>query len=122
MVFGMVGERSAGVSKMVLEYFQVFEYNHGHDQGQKNSSTTMHKIAKIRSQPAKYNVFAELKLAISLAVLSTTESLKIAIITLIVPYLSLSITMDREKIIMLFSYHNAMEMVLKLEEWEMFTP
>ncbi len=65
--------------------------------------------------------FAELKLAVSLAVLPSAESLKIAIIALIVPYLSLSITMDREKIIM-FSYHNVMEMGLKLEEWEIFIP
>ncbi len=70
----------------------------------------MDKIAKIWSQPAKYNVFCGMKLAVSLAVLHCTESLKIAIITLIIPYLSLSITMDRKKIIMLFSYHNAMEM------------
>ncbi len=60
--------------------------------------------------------FAELKLAISLAVLPSTKSLKISIIALIVPYLSQSITMDRTKIIMLFSYDNVMEMGLKLEE------
>ncbi len=60
--------------------------------------------------------FAELKLAVSLAVLPSTESLKIAIITLIVQYLLLSTTMDRNKIIMLFSYLNVMEMGLKLEE------
>ncbi len=65
--------------------------------------------------------FAELKLAVSLAVLLSTESLKIAIITFIVPYLSLSITTDRKKIIMLFSFH-VMEMGLKWEEWEIFTP
>ncbi len=59
---------------------------------------------------------AELKLAVSLAVLPSIESLKIAISTLIVPYLSLTITMDRKNIIMLFSYHNVMEMGLKLEE------
>ncbi len=46
------------------------------------------------------------KLAVSLAVLLSTESLKIVIITLVVPY----------KIIMLFSYHNVKEMRLKLEE------
>ncbi len=62
--------------------------------------------------------FAELKLAVYLAVLPSTKSLKIAIITLIVPRLSPSITMDREEIIMLFSYHNVMEMGLKLEEQE----
>ncbi len=62
--------------------------------------------------------FSELKLAISLAVLPSTESLKIVIITLIVPYLSLP---DKKKIIMLFLYHIAMEMGLKLEEWEIFT-
>ncbi len=66
--------------------------------------------------------FVELKLPVSLAVLPSTESLKITIITLIVPYLSLSITIDRKNIIMLFSYHNVMEMGLKLEEWEIFTP
>ncbi len=60
--------------------------------------------------------FAELKIAVSLAVLHITESLEIAIISLIVPYLSLSITMDRKKVIMLFSYHNVMEVGLKLEE------
>ncbi len=38
---------------MVLGYFYDIE----HDHGQKNSSTRMKKIAKIRSQPAKYNVF-----------------------------------------------------------------
>ncbi len=59
--------------------------------------------------------FAELKLVASSAVLPSTESLKIAIITLMVPYLSLSITMDRKKIIM-FSSHNVLEMGLKLEE------
>ncbi len=56
--------------------------------------------------------FAELKLAVSLAMLPSTELLKIAISTLIVPYLSLSIIMDGKKIIMLFSYYNGMEMVL----------
>ncbi len=60
--------------------------------------------------------FAELKLAVSLAVLPSTESRKIAIIILIAAYLLLSITMDKKKIIMLFSYHNVMEMGLKLEE------
>ncbi len=60
--------------------------------------------------------FAELKLAVSLAVLPGRESLKIVIVTLIVSYLSLSITMDRKKIIMWFSYHNVVEMGLKLEE------
>ncbi len=65
--------------------------------------------------------FVELKPTVSLAVLPSTESLKIAIVTLIVPHLSLSITKDRKKIIMLFSYHNVMEMGLKLEEWEIFT-
>ncbi len=55
--------------------------------------------------------FVELKPAVSLAVLRTAESLKIAIVTLIVSHLSLSIT-----IIMMFSYHNVMEMGLKLEE------
>ncbi len=60
--------------------------------------------------------FAELKLAVSLAILPSTESLKIAIIALIVPYLSLSLIMDRINIIMLFSYNNVMEMGLKLEE------
>ncbi len=64
----------------------------------------------------------ELKLAVSLKVLPSTESLKIAIIALIVSYLSLSITMDRKKLIMLFSYHNVMEMGLNLKEWEMFAP
>ncbi len=57
--------------------------------------------------------------SIILAVLPSTESLKIAII---VPFLSLSITINRKKIIMLFSYHNVMEMVLKLEEWKIFAP
>ncbi len=65
--------------------------------------------------------FVELKLAVSLAVLPSTESLRIVIISLIVPYLSLSITMDRKKIIMLFSYRNVMEVGLKLE-WEIFLP
>ncbi len=65
--------------------------------------------------------FAELKLAVSLAVLPHTESLKTALITLIVPHLSLSITMGKKKI-MMFSYHNVMEMGLKLEEWEIFMP
>ncbi len=60
--------------------------------------------------------FAELKLVASLAVLPSTESLKIVIITLVVPYLSLPITMDSKKIIISLSYHNAMEMGLKLEE------
>ncbi len=60
--------------------------------------------------------FAELKPAVSLAVLPSTEPLKIAIVTLIAPCLSLSITMDRKKIIMLFSYYNVMKMGLKLEE------
>ncbi len=59
--------------------------------------------------------FAELRLAVSLAVLPSTESVQIAIITLNVPCLLLSITMDRKKIIMLFSYHNVMKMGLKLE-------
>ncbi len=61
--------------------------------------------------------FVELKPA----VLSCTGSLKIAIVTLIVRCLSLSIAMGRKKIIMLFSYHNVMETELKLEEWESFT-
>ncbi len=78
----------------------------------------MDKIAKIRSQPAKWDAFCGIE--VSLAVLSSTEKLKMVIITLIVPYLSLSITMDRKKI-MLFSRHNAMEMGLKLEQWEIFT-
>ncbi len=38
---------------MVLGYFSGFEHYHG----QKNSSTPVDKIAKIRSQPPKYNVF-----------------------------------------------------------------
>ncbi len=50
-----------------------------------------------------------MKLAVSLAVLPHAESLKLAIITLIVPYLSLSITMDWKKIIMSFSYVMEME-------------
>ncbi len=65
--------------------------------------------------------FVELKPAVSLAVLPSTESLKI--VTFLVPRLSLSITIDREKIIMLlFSYYNAVDMGLKLEKWEIFTP
>ncbi len=58
--------------------------------------------------------FVELKPAIS-AVLPSTESLKIAIVTLIVPRLSLSIAMDRKKFIVLLSYNNVMETVLKLK-------
>ncbi len=58
--------------------------------------------------------FAQLEPAVSLAVLPYTESLKIVIVTLFIPPLSLSITMDRKKIIM-FSYRNVMEMGLKLE-------
>ncbi len=57
--------------------------------------------------------FAELKLAVSLAMLPRTESLKIGIVTLTFPRLSLSIIMDRKKI-MLFSYNNVMETGLKL--------
>ncbi len=57
----------------------------------------------------------KLKIAVSLAVLSSTESLEIAIINLIVPYLSLSITLDRKKLMMFYSYHNMREMGLKLE-------
>ncbi len=60
--------------------------------------------------------FPKLKPAISLAVSPSTESLKIVIPTLTVPRLSLSITTDRKKIVMLFSYHNAIETGLKLEE------
>ncbi len=66
--------------------------------------------------------FAELKPAVSLAVLPGTESLWIEIVTLIVSRLSLSVTMDWKKIIALFSYHNAMETGLNLEEWEIFIP
>ncbi len=54
--------------------------------------------------------FVELKLAALLEVLPSTEPLKIAIIALIVPYLSLSTTIGRKKIIMLFLYYNVMEM------------
>ncbi len=60
--------------------------------------------------------FVEPKLAVSLVVLLSTESLKIVIIALMVPYLLLSITMEMKKNIMLFSYHNVMELGLKLEE------
>ncbi len=60
--------------------------------------------------------FVEWKPAVSLAMLPSTESLKIVIVTLMVPYLLLYITKNRKKIIMLFSYHNVMEMGLKLEE------
>ncbi len=56
--------------------------------------------------------FVELKLAVLLAELPSTESLKIVIISLIVSYLSLFITMDKEKIIMLFLYHNVIKMEL----------
>ncbi len=59
---------------------------------------------------------AELKPAVLLAVLPSIELLKFVILTFIVPHLSLSITMGRKKIIMLFSYHNVMETVLKLEK------
>ncbi len=66
--------------------------------------------------------FAELKPAVSLAALPGADSLKIAIVALVVPHLSLSITMGRKNIIMLFSYRNGMEAGLKLlEEWEIFT-
>ncbi len=82
-------------------------------------NTTMDKIAEIWSQSAKYNVFCGTETA-SLAVLTNTELLKIAIIAQTVPYFSLSITMGMKEI-MLFSYHNVMEMGLKLEEWEIFT-
>ncbi len=43
--------------------------------------------------------FVELKPAVSLAVLPSTESLKIVIVTFIVPHLSLSNTMNRKKIL-----------------------
>ncbi len=54
-------------------------------------------------------MYFALKPAVSPAVLRSTESLKIVIVALIVPHLSLSITMGRKKIIMLFSYRNVME-------------
>ncbi len=75
----------------------------------------MDKILKIRSNHSQQKILyvAELKSAVSLAVLPITESLKIAVVTLIVPHLSLSITMDRKKIILLFSYNNVMKMELK---------
>ncbi len=58
MVLGRVGEeRSKVASKMVLKYFNGFEYNHEHGDRQKNSSTTVDKIVQIRSRLAKYNVF-----------------------------------------------------------------
>ncbi len=60
--------------------------------------------------------FAEVKPAVTLAVLLSTETLKIVIVTFVIPRSSLSIIMDGEKIIMLFSYHNVMETGLKLEE------
>ncbi len=62
--------------------------------------------------------FAELKPAVSLAVLPSTESLKIVILSLLVPRLSLSMTIDRKKKgIMLFSYrNNVMKLRLKLED------
>ncbi len=77
----------------------------------------MYKIAKIRSQPPNKIYFVELKLTVSLSVLPSTESLKIAIITLIVPYLSLSITRDRKKIIMLFSYLNGIKIRINDETY-----
>ncbi len=42
---------------MVSRYFKGLERNHGHGHRQKYSSTPMDKIAKIRSQPVKYNLF-----------------------------------------------------------------
>ncbi len=60
--------------------------------------------------------FEELTPAVSLAMLPSTESPEIVIITLIVPHLLLSITTDREKIVILFSDHHVMETGLNLHE------
>ncbi len=59
--------------------------------------------------------------AVLLAVLRSKKLLKIVTVTLVVSRFSLSITTDRKKIIMRFSYHNVMEMRSKLEEREIFT-
>ncbi len=75
MVFGRVGVGSKGASKMVLEYFYSFEYNHGHAHGQKDSSINLDKIGKFHHRQPNIMYFEELKLAVSLAVLPSTESL-----------------------------------------------
>ncbi len=59
----------------------------------------MDKITKIWSQPVECNVFCGTEASNIISVLPSTESLKIAIITLMIPYLSLSITMDRKNIV-----------------------
>ncbi len=77
----------------------------------------MDKIAKIRSQPAKYNVFCRTEAGGIISSVTKYRISKNCDHPIIVPYL-LSIT--GKKIIMLFSYHNAMEMKLKLEELRNF--
>ena len=58
------------------------------------------------SRPTVPN-FAEMKLVVLSAVLPKTEKLKMVIVALTVPRLSLAITMDKKKIRMLFLYHNS---------------
>ncbi len=71
---------------MVLGYFQGFE----HDHGQKNSSARINKIDKIRSVPAKYNVFYITEASSIICCVAQYRVTKNSV-TLIVPRLSLSI-------------------------------
>ncbi len=90
-----------------------------HDYEQKNSSKPMDKLAKIWSQSVKYNVFCRTE---AIGIISSVNQYRIImIVTLIVPRWSLSIKINGEKIITLFSYYNVVEMGLKLEESEIFT-
>ncbi len=59
-----------------------------------------------------------MKLIASLIVLPKTENPKTIIVTLTVPHLSLSITMDKKKIRLLFSHHNSIKMESKLAKFE----
>ncbi len=77
----------------------------------------MDKVVKIQSQPAKYDVFYRTEAS---SVISNVTQYRIAENCVHHAHcflcLSLSVTMDRKKFIMLFSYHNVIEMGLKLEE------
>ncbi len=76
----------------------------------------MDKTAKIQSQPAKYNVFCGTEAS---SIISSVTQYRITENFDCYTHCSLLITIyyyGQEKIIILFSYHNAMEMGLKLEE------
>ncbi len=76
----------------------------------------MDKIAKIRSQTPKYNVFCGTEAS------SIVSNITQNIITKNCDHHTrCSSLITIHYYIMLFSYHNVMKTGLKLEEWEIFT-